>query len=305
MGSFQESVTRLTTFWAEQGCAVAPAADVEVGTGTMVPEVFLRLLGPEPWRGAQLLSSRRPWDGRYGRNGLRLGKHFQFQVLLKPPDQRLRELFAESLQSTGIDLGLHDLQFRPLRWRVRTLGVEGIGWHARLDGIKVAHLVYLQEAAGRALEPVSVEITYGVERLAMVEQQIGNVDGLSWGAGVSYGEVRQRDEEDSSAYHFEVADVKLLQDQLESCLAEARQCLDRRLVLPAYELVLKAAHLMQVVLFRGGVSVQGEVERRAQIRELASACAEQYLARREELGFPLRDSFELAGSDGGGGNGQG
>jgi glycyl-tRNA synthetase alpha chain len=294
MGSFQDTVSRLSAFWAEQGCVVLPPLDVQVGTGTMMPEVFLRLLGPEPWRGAHLLSSRRPWDGRYARNNLRLGKHFQFQVLLKPPVAQAREVFVDSLQAAGIDLGLHDLQLRPMRFRVRALAVQGIGWHARLDGIKVAHIVYLQEAAGRGLEPVSLEITYGVERLAMVEQGVSGIDDVTWSAGVSYGEVRQRDEEDFSHYHFEVADVEVLRVQLESCLRAARQSLERGLVLPSYELVLQASHLLQTVLFRRGLTTPEEAEWRSAIRELATSCAEQYLARREGLDFPLRGSFDNA-----------
>ena len=234
MPTFEQLIAQLSGFWQEHGCIQLPPIDVEVGTGTMVPEAFLRLLGPEPWRGAHLQATRRPWDGRYGRSDLRLGKHFQYQVLLKPPPREVQALYLRSLKAVDLDIGQHDIQFLDEDWRVEALGVHGVGWSVRLDGIEVSHLVYLQHAGGVDLDPVTLEVTYGLERLGIVQQGTGSIDRLAWGGdGVDYGEVRQEEEEEFSRYYYEVADVVALRERFEGFQREAQRCLDAGLVLPA------------------------------------------------------------------------
>lgn len=277
--SFQSIVARLMAFWAERDCVVLPPLDVEVGATTMAPQTFFRALGRRPWRGAQLQSVRRPWDGRYGHNPLRLARHSQLGVLLKPPDGQAFAIYLESLSSIGLLLERHDLQLREAEWRVEVLGIEGQGWRVRLDGVPVTHFTYLQRVGGRAVEAVSLEINYGVERLALVAQGAQSIDSLSWGDRLTYADVRRFQEEDLSAYYNEVASIDRLEAAFESSREEAVGCLDRALVLPAYEAVLRCSHLFQVLRRRGAIDSAHEPELRTVLRSLAGRCADLWLER--------------------------
>jgi glycyl-tRNA synthetase alpha chain len=286
--SFQELILSLSEFWAGQGCVLQQPYDLEVGAGTMAPDTFLRVLGPEPWRVAYVQPSRRPADGRYGENPFRLGKHYQMQVVLKPSPLDVQALYVRSLEALGLDLGEHDLRFEEDNWEAPTLGAWGVGWQVMLDGMEITQFTYFQQAGGIDLAPISVEITYGLERITMflgLSQSIYDIEFVP--GGIKYGEVRRQDEAEMSAYYFEVADIVFLQEQLAGWEREARRCLERHLVLPAYEAALKCSHLFNVLDARGAVSVTERVALMKRVRDLAVACAREYLASRERLGFPL------------------
>ena len=296
MTSFQELGSRLLEFWGEQGCVLQQPYDLEVGAGTMHPETFLRALGPEPWRVAYVQPSRRPADARYGDNPFRLGKHYQLQVLLKPSPADVQALYVRSLEAMGIDLSQHDLRFEEDNWEAPTLGAWGLGWQVMLDGMEITQFTYFQQVGGVELEQISAELTYGLERIAMFLGRRRSVYDVDWvPGGVSYGQVRHQDEAEMSAYYFELADVGFLQAQFEGNEREARACLERRYVLPAYECTLKCSHLFNVLDSRGAVSVTERVALIRRVRNLAVACAEVWIERREELGWPLlgaRDATE-------------
>ena len=286
-GTFQDLILGLTGFWARQGCVLQQPYDLEVGAGTMHPETFLRVLGPEPWRVAYVQPSRRPADARYGENPFRLGKHYQLQVILKPSPRDVQRLFLDSLEAIGIDLSIHDLRFEEDNWEAPTLGAWGVGWQVMLDGMEITQFTYFQQAGGMELAPVAAEITYGLERLTMFLGLHRSVYDIPWVAGVSYGQVRHQDEVESSRYYFEVADVAFLQRQFDGYEAEAGRCLAADLVLPAYECALKCSHLFNILDARGAISVTERVALIKRVRDLSVACAERYLASRERLGFPL------------------
>ncbi|MEA2692263.1 MAG: glycyl-tRNA synthetase alpha chain [Acidobacteriota bacterium] len=287
MQTFQDLILRLSTFWAGQGCVLQQPYDLEVGAGTMHPDTFLRVLGPEPWRVAYVQPSRRPADGRYGDNPFRLGKHHQFQVVLKPAPADIQRLYVQSLEAIGLDLKVHDLRFEEDNWEAPTLGAWGVGWQVMLDGMEITQFTYFQQAGGLELSPISAEITYGLERLTMFIGLAKNIYDIEWVSGVRYGEVRHQDEVESSRYYFEVADVSFYQQLFEGMEREARRCLDAGLVLPAYECALKCSHSFNVLDARGAVSVTERVGLMKRVRDLAVACAKAYVASREALGFPL------------------
>jgi glycyl-tRNA synthetase alpha chain len=287
MQTFQELILRLSRFWADRGCVLQQPYDLEVGAGTMHPDTFLRVLGPEPWRVGYVQPSRRPADARYGENPFRLGKHYQFQVILKPAPKDVQALYVGSLEAMGIDLPVHDLRFEEDNWEAPTLGAWGVGWQVMLDGMEITQFTYFQQAGGLELDPVSVEITYGLERITMFLGLSKNVYDIDWVDGVSYGEVRHQDEVESSRYYFELADVGFLQQQLEGNEREARRCLEAGVVLPAYECTLKCSHLFNVLDARGAVSVTERVGMIKRVRDLAVACARAYVESRERLGHPL------------------
>jgi glycyl-tRNA synthetase alpha chain len=287
MQTFQDLILRLSTFWAGQGCVLQQPYDLEVGAGTMHPDTFLRVLGPEPWRVAYVQPSRRPADGRYGDNPFRLGKHHQFQVVLKPAPADIQRLYVQSLEAIGLDLTVHDLRFEEDNWEAPTLGAWGVGWQVMLDGMEITQFTYFQQAGGLELSPISAEITYGLERLTMFIGLAKNIYDIEWVSGVRYGEVRHQDEVESSRYYFEVADVSFYQQLFEGMEREARRCLDAGLVLPAYECALKCSHSFNVLDARGAVSVTERVGLMKRVRDLAVACAKAYVASREALGFPL------------------
>jgi len=288
MRSLQALILQLSEFWASRGCVVQQPYDLEVGAGTMHPDTFLRVLGPEPWNVAYVQPSRRPADARFGENPFRLGKHLQMQVILKPAPLDVQRIYVESLEAMGIDLAEHDLRFEEDNWEAPTLGAWGVGWQVMLDGMEISQFTYFQQAGGQELEPISAEITYGLERIAMFLGRSRSIYDVDWvEGGLSYGQVRHQDEVEMSRYYFEIADVELLQQQFNGQEREAGRCLEAGLVLPAYECALRCSHLFNVLDARGAVSVTERVAMIKRIRRLAVASAAAYVAARERLGFPL------------------
>jgi len=294
MQTFQELILKLSEFWAREGCVLQQPLDLEVGAGTMHPDTFLRVLGPEPWRVAYVQPSRRPADGRYGDNPFRLGKHHQFQVILKPSPLDVQRLYVKSLEAIGLDLAQHDLRFEEDNWEAPTLGAWGVGWQVMLDGMEITQFTYFQQAGGLELKPISAEITYGLERLTMFLSLSQSIYEIDWVAGIGYGQVRKQEEYELSRYYFEVADVAFLQSQFDGYEREANRCLEAGLVLPAYECALKCSHSFNVLDARGAVSVTERVGLMKRVRDLAVGCARAYVESREKQGFPL-----LAGQAGG------
>lgn len=267
----------LDRFWADHGCVLEQPYDVEVGAGTLHPATFLRALGPTPWRVAYVQPSRRPVDGRYGENPNRLGKYFQYQVVLKPAPRDIQDLYLRSLRRLGLVLEHHDLRFLEDDWEAPTLGAWGVGWQVFLDGQEITQFTYFQQMGGLDLDEISVEITYGPERLAMYLQRKASVFDVEWTTAVTYGLLRKDEERQLSAYGFEHADPQMLRTLFEAFEAEARRLLDVPLVIPAYEAVLKCSHLFNLLEARGAVSVAQRVELMARTRALARACAVAYL----------------------------
>ncbi len=305
MKSFQDLILRLSSFWAEQGCVLQQPLDLEVGAGTMHPDTFLRVLGPEPWRVAYVQPSRRPADGRYGENPFRLGKHHQFQVILKPSPKDVQRVYVQSLEAMGLDLAVHDLRFEEDNWEAPTLGAWGVGWQVMLDGMEITQFTYFQQAGGMDLAPISVEITYGLERITMFLGLSRSIYDIEWVAGgLRYGEVRRQEEYELSRYYFEIADVGFLQRQLDGFESEARRCLEAGLVLPAYECALKCSHLFNVLDARGAVSVTERVALMKRVRDLAVGCAQGYVESRERLGYPLLGGAAAGGATGEAGAGE-
>ncbi len=285
--AFQAIILALEQYWAGQGCIIEQPYDLEVGAGTMHPATFLRALGPEPWKVAFVQPSRRPVDGRYGENPNRLGKHYQYQVVLKPSPDDVQELYLRSLRGLGIDFREHDIRFLEDDWEAPTLGAWGLGWQVFLDGLEITQFTYFQQMGGLDVKPVAAEITYGLERIAMFTQRTSSVFDVEWTTGVKYGELRQQEEAEQSAYGFDEADVGMLRASFEAFEGEARRLLDRGLILPAYDYVLKCSHLFNLLDARGAVGVGERTNLMARCRMLARRCAEAYLARREHLGHPL------------------
>jgi glycyl-tRNA synthetase alpha chain len=292
MQTLQDLILRLSEFWARQGCVLQQPLDLEVGAGTMHPDTFLRVLGPEPWRVAYVQPSRRPADGRYGDNPFRLGKHLQFQVILKPSPHDIQNLYVRSLEAIGLNLADHDLRFEEDNWEAPTLGAWGVGWQVMLDGMEITQFTYFQQAGGMELPAISAEITYGLERLTMFLSQSRSIYEIDWVEGIAYGHVRKQEEYELSRYYFEIADVAFLQQSFEGHEREAQRCLEAGIVLPAYENTLKCSHLFNVMDARGAVSVTERVALMKRVRDLAIACARAYVESREKLGFPLLKTVE-------------
>ena len=278
MLNFQDLIQRLQGYWADQRCVIQQPYDTEVGAGTMHPDTFLRVLGEAPWRVAFVQPSRRPADARYGENPFRLGKHYQLQVILKPAPEDVQEIYVRSLEAIGIDLALHDLRFEEDNWEAPTLGAWGLGWQVMLDGMEITQFTYFQQMGGHDLNPVSAEITYGLERIAMFLGRHRSVYDVDWVDGVAYGEVRHRDELEASHYYFDIADVDFLSAQLDGYEREAERCLQAGRVIPAYECALKCSHLFNVLDARGAVSATERVLMIKRVRDLAVACADTWLA---------------------------
>ncbi|RKQ88990.1 glycine--tRNA ligase subunit alpha [Brockia lithotrophica] len=285
--SFQEIVLALHRFWAGQGCLLVQPHDVEVGAGTMNPMTFLRVLGPEPWRVAYVEPSRRPADARYGENPNRLYQHHQYQVILKPAPEDVVDVYLESLRALGLDLGEHDVRLVEDNWEAPTLGAWGLGWEIWLDGMEITQFTYFQQVGGLELNPIAVEITYGLERIAAYLQGKDDVFSVEYGAGVTYGEIFRTAEYEHSKYSFEVADVGLLGELFAAYEREARRTLEEGLVLPAYDYVLRMSHTFNVLDARGAVSVSERAGLIARVRRLANEVARAYVAQRESLGYPL------------------
>ncbi len=279
--SFQELVLRLQQFWAERGCVLLQPYDMEVGAGTFHPATTLRALGPEPWNAAYVQPSRRPTDGRYGENPNRLQHYYQFQVVLKPSPDDIQEIYLDSLRALGIDPTLHDLRFVEDDWESPTLGAWGLGWEVWCDGMEVTQFTYFQQVGGFDCDPVTGEITYGLERLAMYVQGVENVFELDWnGRGVTYGDVFLQNEREYSKYNFEVADTDMLFRHFEDAERECRHILEFGLPLPAYDQCLKASHIFNLLDARGVISVAERQAYIARVRALARACAEAWLRAR-------------------------
>jgi glycyl-tRNA synthetase alpha chain len=283
--SFQELILRLQRYWGEQGCVILQPYDLEVGAGTFHPATTLRALGPEPWNAAYVQPSRRPTDGRYGENPNRLQHYYQFQVILKPSPPDLQELYLRSLYELGVDPALHDLRFVEDDWESPTLGAWGLGWEVWCDGMEVSQFTYFQQVGGFDCRPVSGELTYGLERLAMYVQGVENVYDLDFnGQGVRYGEVFLQAEREYSAFNFEVADTEILFRHFEDAERHCRLVLERGLALPAYDQCLKASHLFNLLDARGVISVTERAAYIGRVRALAKACAEAWLRARGHLG---------------------
>lgn len=294
----QDLILSLHQFWVQQHCIICQPYDLEKGAGTFNPATFLRALGPEPWNAAYVEPCRRPTDGRYGANPNRLQHYYQYQVVMKPSPSHIQTLYLESLTALGIDPRKHDIQFIQDDWESPTLGAWGLGWEVRLDGMEITQFTYFQEAGGQALDPVTVELTYGTERIAMYIQQVDNVFDLLWSEGTTYGDLFHDSEVQFSTYNFDVADVDMVSGMFASCEAECQKLLDRGLVLPAYDYCMKSSHLFNLLDARGAISVAERTEYIGRVRALARSCAAGYLERREHLGFPLlkRKSFPLGAS---------
>lgn len=285
--NFQQMTLTLQQFWAEQNCIVVQPYDVEKGAGTMNPMTFLRAIGPEPWNVAYVEPSRRPADGRYGENPNRLYQHHQFQVIMKPSPDNIQELYLESLRRLGIDPRHHDIRFVEDNWESPTLGAWGLGWEVWLDGMEVTQFTYFQQVGGIDCHPVSVEITYGMERLASYIQDKENVFDLEWVDGVTYGDVFKHQEYEHSKYTFEVSDVAMLFQLFSTYEAEANRAMAENLVFPAYDYVLKCSHTFNLLDARGAISVTERTGYIARVRNLARQVAATFLKERERLGFPL------------------
>jgi glycyl-tRNA synthetase alpha chain len=292
--SFQELIMALTRYWADQGCIIGQPYDLEVGAGTFNPHTLLRVLGPEPWKVAYVEPSRRPTDGRYGENPNRLQHYYQFQVILKPSPLNVQELYLDSLRAFGIDPLEHDIRFVEDDWESPTVGAWGLGWEVWLDGMEITQFTYFQQAGSIDLDPISVELTYGLERIAMYLQQVNNVYDLKWTEGVKYGDVHHKGEWEHSTYNFEQADVSMLWKLFELYEAEAKRLLQQGLVLPGYDFCLKCSHTFNLLEARGAISVTQRTAYIARIRDLARRSAEAYVNQRAEMGHPLLRGQEVA-----------
>lgn len=285
--NFQELILALNKFWAEQNCIIQQPYDIEKGAGTMNPATFLRALGPEPWRVAYVEPSRRPTDGRYGENPNRLQHYFQYQVILKPSPDEVIPIYLDSLRAIGIDPDKHDIRFVEDNWESPTLGAWGLGWEVWLDGMEITQFTYFQQCGGIDCHPVSAEITYGLERLAMFIQQVDSVYDITWVGDITYGDVYHQNEVEQSGYNFEIANTEMLFDLFDMYETEANNILEKGLVLPAYDYVLKCSHTFNLLDARGAISVSERQGYIARVRQMARACAHAYVEQREKLGYPL------------------
>ncbi|MDJ0803182.1 MAG: glycine--tRNA ligase subunit alpha [Desulfobacterales bacterium] len=284
---FQDVIMKLERFWAQKGCVVAQPYDMEVGAGTFHPTTLLRALGPEPWNVAYVQPSRRPTDGRYGENPNRLQHYYQYQVILKPSPQEVQQLYLQSMKVLGIDPLEHDIRFVEDDWESPTLGAAGLGWEVWLDGMEITQFTYFQLCGSIELAPISVELTYGLERIAMYLQGVDNVYDLMWNASVKYGDMHHQQEVEQSTYNFEKADVEMLFGFFSQYEAESQRMIGAGLVLPAYEYCLKCSHTFNLLDARGAISVTERTAYIGRIRNLARQCAEGYVQQREAMGYPL------------------
>jgi glycyl-tRNA synthetase alpha chain len=291
--TFQELILKLQEYWASQGCLLQQPYDLEKGAGTFHPATFLRCLGPEPWRVAYVEPSRRPTDGRFGENPNRLQHYYQYQVIIKPSPDDVQAVYLDSLQAIGIDVKNHDVRFVEDDWESPTLGAWGVGWEVWIDGLEVTQFTYFQQAGGIDLKPISVELTYGLERLSMLLQDVDNVYDLRWNREVSYGQVHHQSEVEFSEYNFNTADTGMLTALFEMYEKECKRLAgakERSQILPAYDYCLKCSHVFNILDARGAISVTERQAYIGRVRAMARACAEGYLAERERLGWPLLSS---------------
>jgi len=275
--NFQEIIMKLHKYWAKEGCLIWQPYDLEKGAGTFNPATFLRCLGPNPWKVAYVEPSRRPTDGRYGENPNRLQHYYQFQVILKPAPENVQQLYLNSLKAIGLDPKEHDIRFVEDDWESPTLGAWGLGWEVWIDGMEATQFTYFQQVGGIELNPISAEITYGLERLAMYSQKKDSVYDLMWTDDVTYGDVHLEDERQWSKYNFEVADTKMLLQHFNDWEAEAKKLVEQNLVLPAYDAVMKCSHLFNLLDARSAISVSERVSYVLRVRTLAKLVAEGYM----------------------------
>ena len=289
--TFQDLIFNLQEYWGSRGCVIEQPYDMEMGAGTFHPSTFLRAIGPEPWHAAYVQPARRPTDGRYGENPNRLQRYYQFQVTLKPSPPDIQDQYLDSLKALGIDPLRHDIRFVEDNWESPTLGAWGLGWEVRLDGMEISQFTYFQQVGGLDCHPVSGEITYGLERIAMYLQDTDSVFDLVWyetpASKVTYGDIYLQNEQEQSKYNFEQADTQSLSRWFDTCEHECRRLLENSLPLPAFEQMLKTSHSFNLLDARHAISVTERQRYILRVRTLARAIAEAYLKSREELGFPL------------------
>ena len=283
---FQELILRLQAYWSDKGCVILQPYDMEVGAGTFHTATFLTAVGPEPLNAAYVQPSRRPTDGRYGENPNRLQHYFQFQVVLKPSPDNFQELYLGSLESLGIKFTKDDVRFVEDNWESPTLGAWGLGWEIWLNGMEISQFTYFQQVGGLDCRPVTGEITYGLERIALYIQGVDSVFDLKWNENFSYGDIYHQNEVEQSAYNFKHANVDVLRPQFDNCEAACTQLLEEKLPLPAYEQVLKASHTFNLLDARGAISVTERARYIGRVRNLSKGVAQSYFEAREALGFP-------------------
>ncbi|MDC1065994.1 glycine--tRNA ligase subunit alpha [Candidatus Pseudothioglobus singularis] len=285
--SFQNLILKLQSYWAEKGCAIIQPFDMEVGAGTFHPATFLRSIGPEPWKAAYVQPSRRPGDGRYGENPNRLQHYYQFQVLLKPSPDDIQDLYLDSITAIGIDLKMHDVRFVEDNWESPTLGAWGLGWEVWLNGMEVSQFTYFQQVGGLSCKPISGELTYGLERLAMYLQGVDSVYDLIWTEGLTYGDVFHQNEVEQSKYNFEIADTEVLFRQFDEAEAMNLKLIEENLPFPAYEQTMKASHIFNLLDARKAISVTDRARFIRRVRSMSQKVAKEYYDSRERLGFPM------------------
>ncbi|MBQ3312153.1 glycine--tRNA ligase subunit alpha [bacterium] len=284
---FQELIFNLQKYWSDQGCIIQQPYDIEKGASTMNPATFLKALGPEPWHTAMVEPCRRPTDARYGENPNRLGHYYQFQVIIKPTPDDAQELYLKSLEAIGIDLTQHDVRFVEDNWESPTLGAAGVGWEVWLDGMEITQFTYFQQVGGLEVKPVVLELTYGVERIAMYLQNVQNFKDIQWNENCTYGEIFLQNEIEQSKYNFEVSNSDLLFKLFDMYQSEVENCVNSELVLPAYDYVLKCSHTFNLLDARGAISKDERNNFINRIRSMASQVAKLYVEQREKMGFPL------------------
>ena len=292
LSTFQGLILALQNYWSDQGCVLLQPLDLEVGAGTFHPATFLRAIGPEPWKAAFVQPSRRPTDGRYGENPNRLQHYYQFQTILKPSPDNIQELYLNSLRHIGLDLLEHDVRFVEDNWESPTLGAWGLGWEVWLNGMEVSQFTYFQQVGGLECRPVTGELTYGLERIAMYIQGVKSVYDLVWAKGqdgdvVTYGDVFHQNEVEMSEFNFDHANVDFLFTSFDTYEAESAKLIEKNLALPAYEMVLKASHVFNLLDARHAISVTERQRYILRVRNMSKAVAKTYYACRESLGFPL------------------
>lgn len=290
--TFQEIIFNLQKFWSEKGCILEQPYDVEKGAGTMNPATFLRTIGPEPWNVAYVEPSRRPDDGRYGENPNRIYQHHQFQVIMKPSPENIQEMYLESLEVLGISPKDHDIRFVEDNWESPTLGAWGMGWEVWLDGMEITQFTYFQQIGGIDANPVSVEITYGLERIAMYIQEKDNVYDLVWTEGITYGDIWHENEYEQSVYSYELSNHEMLFSLFDMYEKEAKAVIEKGYVLPAYDYVLKCSHTFNLLDAAGAISLSERTEYIGRVRAMARLCAKAYYEKRKELGFPMLKGCE-------------
>ena len=291
---FQDIIMELNKFWAEQGCVIQQPYDMEVGAGTFHPATLLRALGPEPWKAAYVQPSRRPTDGRYGENPNRLQHYYQYQVVIKPSPLEIQDMYLESLKRFGLNLLEHDIRFVEDDWESPTLGAWGLGWEVWLDGMEITQFTYFQQAGSLDLQPITVEITYGLERIAMYLQKVENVYHLAWNGKVSYGDIFHQAEVEFSTFNFEEANVDALIGFFDKYESEAHKLVEKGLILPAYDYCLKCSHTFNLLDARKAISVAERTRYIGRIRNIARKVAVQYTEQRQEMGYPLLKEEKVA-----------